>query len=284
MPAAPSAITPFHMVNHLGLGSSSRGAASRHHHPRLCLLPLPDALADGVTKRMTRPPLAGSEPPPYGALVHVTYTVAYQNGTVFDATHETTPFTFQLNTNRAIEGLELGISTMAIGERATIECAPEYAYGAAGAGSVVPPNTPITYEVELVDWEDGPPVESGALDMRAYKTALEGDAVSEGEAVGYRWREGGEEIELRVALGDDQRAADVLECEFGRRSLRLRLADAGASPGVELEGELRGKIRIDECYWVLDDDDGARELVVTLVKDALYTKWGAVFREPAGVA
>ena len=65
--------------------------------------------------------------------------------------------------------------------------------------------------------------------MRAYKTALEGDAVSEGEAAGYRWREGGEEIELRVALGDEQRAADVLECEFGRRSLRLRLADAGAS-------------------------------------------------------
>ena len=35
------------------------------------------------------------------------------------------------------------------GEKAILECAPEYAYGDAGAGSVIPPKATLLFEVEV---------------------------------------------------------------------------------------------------------------------------------------
>ena len=39
------------------------------------------------------------------------------------------------------------------GQKAKITCPPEYAYGAAGAGGVIPPNATLIFEIELISFE-----------------------------------------------------------------------------------------------------------------------------------
>lgn len=48
-----------------------------------------------------------------------------------------------------ILGWDKGVATMKKGERAILECAPEYAYGDAGAGGVIPPKATLLFEVEV---------------------------------------------------------------------------------------------------------------------------------------
>ena len=40
---------------------------------------------------------------------------------------------------------------MKVGEKATITCPPEMAYGSKGAGGVIPPNAALQFEVETVN-------------------------------------------------------------------------------------------------------------------------------------
>ena len=40
------------------------------------------------------------------------------------------------------------------GEKAILECAPEYAYGDMGAGGVIPPKATLLFEVELLDFRE----------------------------------------------------------------------------------------------------------------------------------
>ncbi len=39
---------------------------------------------------------------------------------------------------------------MSIGEKATLTCTPDYAYGSSGAGGVIPPNATLCFVVELL--------------------------------------------------------------------------------------------------------------------------------------
>ena len=48
-----------------------------------------------------------------------------------------------------ILGWDKGVATMKKGEKAILECAPEYAYGDAGAGGIIPPKATLLFEVEV---------------------------------------------------------------------------------------------------------------------------------------
>ena len=89
------------------------------------------------------------EKPTADATVQVNYRGTLANGTEFDSSYKRgQPATFPLN--RVIPCWTEGVDKMKEGGKAKLTCPPEIAYGARGAGSVVPPNATLTFEVELL--------------------------------------------------------------------------------------------------------------------------------------
>lgn len=81
--------------------------------------------------------------------VRVHYRGTLANGTEFDSSYKRgEPTSFPLN--RVIPCWTDGLQKMKVGGAATLTCPPATAYGAAGAGGVVPPNATLTFDVELL--------------------------------------------------------------------------------------------------------------------------------------
>lgn len=83
------------------------------------------------------------------ATVQVHYRGTLANGSEFDSSYKRgQPATFPLN--RVIPCWTEGVAKMREGGKARLTCPPEIAYGSRGAGSAVPPNATLTFEVELL--------------------------------------------------------------------------------------------------------------------------------------
>ncbi len=83
------------------------------------------------------------------ATVQVHYRGTLADGTEFDSSYKRgQPAAFPLN--RVIPCWTEGVSKMKEGGKAKLTCPPEIAYGSRGAGSAVPPNATLTFEVELL--------------------------------------------------------------------------------------------------------------------------------------
>ena len=90
---------------------------------------------------------------PSGATVKVHYTGKLQTGQVFDSSiSRGQPLEFQVGVGQVIRGWDEGITQLQKGQKAIITCPPDYAYGEAGAGGIIPPNATLTFEVEVVDF------------------------------------------------------------------------------------------------------------------------------------
>ena len=86
-----------------------------------------------------------------GDLITVNYVGTLQDGTKFDSSiGRGQPFTFTLGQNSVIQGWELGVAGMKIGEKRKLTIPPELAYGEQGAGGVIPPNATLTFEIDLL--------------------------------------------------------------------------------------------------------------------------------------
>jgi len=59
-------------------------------------------------------------------------------------------FQFQLGAGQVIKGWDLGVPCMLEGETRELVVASELAYGEAGRGAVIPPNTPLIFTIELL--------------------------------------------------------------------------------------------------------------------------------------
>lgn len=85
--------------------------------------------------------------------VKVHYEGKLANGKVFDSSYKDgQPISFPLD--RVIKCWTEGVQTMQVGGKATLHCPSKTAYGAAGAGGVIPPNADLTFTVELLGIEN----------------------------------------------------------------------------------------------------------------------------------
>lgn len=86
-----------------------------------------------------------------GDNVSVHYTGKLENGSVFDSSlGRGTPFEFTLGAGQVIQGWDLGVKGMKIGEKRKLTIAPELGYGEQDMG-VIPPNSTLIFEVELLE-------------------------------------------------------------------------------------------------------------------------------------
>ena len=93
-----------------------------------------------------------------GDTVAMNYTGKLADGTIFDSNvdpkfNHVQPFVFTIGAGQVIRGWDVGIAGMKVGEGRILEINPDYAYGEAGAGGVIPPNATISFEVELLQIE-----------------------------------------------------------------------------------------------------------------------------------
>lgn len=89
-----------------------------------------------------------------GKKVKVHYTGKLEDGTEFDSSIKRgQPIEFTLGTGQVIKGWDEGIALMNVGDKYQLIIPPELGYGAAGAGNVIPPNSVLIFDVELVEVE-----------------------------------------------------------------------------------------------------------------------------------
>ena len=95
-----------------------------------------------------------SHKPSNGNKVKVHYKGILLDGTVFDSSFKRNqPIEFTLGVGQVIKGWDEGISLLGIGDKASFIIPSDLAYGAAGAGGVIPPNATLVFEVELISAE-----------------------------------------------------------------------------------------------------------------------------------
>ncbi len=84
------------------------------------------------------------------AFVH--YTGWLLDGTKFDSSVDRgKPFEFPLWGGRVIKGWDEGVTGMNVGGKRELIVPPKLAYGAKGAGGVIPPDATLKFEIELLD-------------------------------------------------------------------------------------------------------------------------------------
>ena len=86
-----------------------------------------------------------------GHTVSVHYTGTLTDGSKFDSSLDRgQPFQFKLGAGQVIRGWDQGVAGMKVGGKRKLTIPPDMAYGAAGFPPVIPPNSTLVFEVELL--------------------------------------------------------------------------------------------------------------------------------------
>ena len=84
--------------------------------------------------------------------IKVHYIGMLEDGTKFDSSYDRgEPFSFQIGLRQVIKGWETGIIGMKVGGKRTLIIPPELGYGERGAGELIPPNSTLIFDIEIID-------------------------------------------------------------------------------------------------------------------------------------
>jgi len=84
--------------------------------------------------------------------VQIEYTGSFESGQVFDTNiGKDRPLVVQMGMKEVIPGFEQGIIGTTKGTKRKIKIPAELAYGEKGGGDVIPPNTDLIFEFEIID-------------------------------------------------------------------------------------------------------------------------------------
>ncbi|GAA5896413.1 hypothetical protein JCM6882_001007 [Rhodosporidiobolus microsporus] len=94
----------------------------------------------------------GKTYPKKGDTVTMHYVGTLQsNGAKFDSSRDRNQaFQTAIGVGRVIKGWDEGVPQLSLGEKARLICPPGDAYGAGGYPPVIPPNSTLIFEVELL--------------------------------------------------------------------------------------------------------------------------------------
>ncbi len=87
-----------------------------------------------------------------GSTVVVHYEGRLTDGTVFDSSiPRGQPFSFTVGAGQVIQGWEQGLLGMKVGGKRTLTIPPELGYGAQAVGGVIPANSTLVFDIELLE-------------------------------------------------------------------------------------------------------------------------------------
>lgn len=89
--------------------------------------------------------------PQQGDYVKIKYVGKLLDGKIFDESPKNEPYAFQVGRQEVIQGLDIALQKLHVGAKATLYVPSKLAYGAAGVGDVIAPNTALSYEIELLE-------------------------------------------------------------------------------------------------------------------------------------
>lgn len=106
--------------------------------------------ADGLFFKVLKAGTGGK--PQAGSQVRILYTLTLSDGRKIDSTadRKNEAFVFKLASGQVIPGFDAAVTAMRYGERRVVVIPPSLAYGAAGAGGVVPGNAVLVFDIELL--------------------------------------------------------------------------------------------------------------------------------------
>ncbi|CAH9140657.1 unnamed protein product [Cuscuta epithymum] len=184
----------------------------------------------------------GYERPNDGTVVKLKLMGKLQDGTVFikkghDADSEDQLFEFKTDEEQVIDGLDKAVMTMKKGEVALLTIAPEYAFGSSETKqdlAVVPPNSTVFYEVELVSFVK----EKESWDMKndekieaAIRKKEEGNALFKAgkyARASKRYEKAGKFVEYDNSFSEEEKKqtkALKISCNLNNAACKLKLKD-----------------------------------------------------------
>ncbi|CDH56767.1 macrolide-binding protein fkbp12 [Lichtheimia corymbifera JMRC:FSU:9682] len=93
----------------------------------------------------------GKNFPKKGDKVTIHYTGTLTNGNKFDSSRDRgQPFQCTIGVGQVIRGWDEGVTQLSVGQRAKLTCTPDYAYGPRGFPPIIPPNSTLVFDVELI--------------------------------------------------------------------------------------------------------------------------------------
>ncbi|MBI4085947.1 MAG: FKBP-type peptidyl-prolyl cis-trans isomerase [Candidatus Liptonbacteria bacterium] len=87
-----------------------------------------------------------------GTAVSVNYAGTLLNGAKFDSSYDRgQPFSFALGAGQVIRGWDEGVVGMKVGGKRKLTIPPDLAYGAQSPSPLIPANSTLVFEIELLE-------------------------------------------------------------------------------------------------------------------------------------